>query len=140
MYGGGPQGGNMKEKSDDTHRAGGARATELRGVWNRAFCSERPGYQSCTSHTADREYSNDDMSDQLRRAGNDLPEFLPSDHRRDGSKSYGASEWHLQSQLHYSAACLQTAVLKGHLGTTHPSAWPAPLALMGSASRLQGGS
>jgi hypothetical protein len=53
------------------------------------------------------------MSGQLRHAGNDLPEFLPSDHRRDGSESSGASgQRRLQSQLHNPAACLQTALLK----------------------------
>jgi hypothetical protein len=53
------------------------------------------------------------MSGQLRHAGNELPEFLHSDHRGGGDKSCGVNEYRrLQSQLHDPAACLQTAVLK----------------------------
>jgi hypothetical protein len=53
------------------------------------------------------------MSDQLRHAGNELPEFLHSDHRGGGGKSCGVNEYRrLQSQLHDAAAGLQTAVLK----------------------------
>jgi hypothetical protein len=53
------------------------------------------------------------MSDQLRHAGNELPEFLPSDHRGGNGKSRGGGGFRrLQSQLHDAAACLQTAVLK----------------------------
>jgi hypothetical protein len=53
------------------------------------------------------------MSGQLRHAGNELPEFLPSDHRGGGDKSCGVNEYRrLQSQLHDATACLQTALLK----------------------------
>jgi hypothetical protein len=53
------------------------------------------------------------MSDQLRHAGNELPEFLHSNHRGGGDKSCGVNEYRrLQSQLHEPAAGLQTAVLK----------------------------
>jgi len=53
------------------------------------------------------------MSGQLRHAGNELPEFLHSNHRVGGDKSCRDNEHRrLQSQLHDPAACLQTAVLK----------------------------
>jgi hypothetical protein len=42
-----------------------------------------------------------------------LLEFLRSDEHRDGGKSWSGNEQrYLQSRLYYSAACLQTAVLK----------------------------
>jgi len=56
------------------------------------------------------------MSDQLRHAGNELPEFLPSDRCPNSGRS---SEYRrLQPQLLYSAACVQTAVLKRPLPLT----------------------
>jgi hypothetical protein len=47
----------------------------------------------------------------LRYAGHELPEFLRSDHFRRREPCNGAGDWILQSQLRYSAACLQ-AVLR----------------------------
>jgi hypothetical protein len=99
--------------SHDTHRARGAGVAQLHGGSNRSFCSGQSGHKSCAAHTADREYDNHHMSDQLRHAGNELPEFLHSDHRGGGDESCGVNEYRrLQSQLHEPAAGLQTAVLK----------------------------
>jgi hypothetical protein len=68
------------------------------------------------------------MSGQLRHAGNELPEFLHSDHRGGGDKSRGVNEYRrLQSQLHEPAAGLQTAVLKKrHRGTTRSKRAASP--------------
>jgi hypothetical protein len=104
---------HKKGKSHDTHRARGAGAAQLHGGCNRTFRAGQSGHKSCAPHTADREYDNHHMSDQLRHAGNELPEFLHSDHRGGGDKSCGVNEYRrLQSQLHEPAAGLQTAVLK----------------------------
>ena len=100
-------------KSHDTHRARGAGAHQLHGVCHGSFRAGRSGHEPCAAHTADREHDNHHMSGQLRHAGNELPEFLHSDHRGGGDKSCGVNEYRrLQSQLHDPAACLQTAVLK----------------------------
>jgi hypothetical protein len=99
-----------KGKSDDTTCASGPRATELRVIHNRAFRSGQSDCATCAPHDAICEYNEPHMSDQLRHAGNELPEFLPSDRCPNSGRS---SEYRrLQPQLLYSAACMQTAVLK----------------------------
>src|SRR5262245_8259949 len=106
----GPQ--HKKGTSHDTHCASGARATELHGVCNRTFRSVQSGHEPGAADAADREYDDHHVSGQLRHAGDELPEFLRSDHRGGDGKSCGVERFRrLQSQLHESAACLQTAVL-----------------------------
>jgi hypothetical protein len=65
----------------------------LRDVRNRSFRSGWAGHKSHTSHTAQREYSNQHLSDQLWRAGDDLPEYLCFDRRRadDNNNPGGAT-------------------------------------------------
>jgi hypothetical protein len=78
-----------------------------------SFRAGQSGHKSYPPHAADREYNDHHMSDQLRHAGNELPEYLHSKHRGGGDKSCGVNECRrLQSQLHDAAAGLQTAVLK----------------------------
>ena len=81
------QGGNIKGTSDETHCASGARAGDLGRVCNRAFRSGQSDRESCAHHTADDKYDDAHVSGQLRHAGNELPEFLHSDHRGGGGKS-----------------------------------------------------
>jgi hypothetical protein len=99
-----------KGKSDDTTCASGPRATELRVIHNRAFRSGQSDCATCAPQDAISEYHNSHMSDQLRHTGNELPEFLPSDRCPNSGRSREYRR--LQPQLLYSAACVQTAVLK----------------------------
>ena len=101
-----------KGKSDDTTCASGPRTTELRVIHNRAFRSGQSDCATCAPHDAICEYNDPHMSDQLRHAGNELPEFLPSD--RCPNSGGASGQRRLQSQLFDTAACLQTAVLNGH--------------------------
>jgi hypothetical protein len=106
----GPQ--HKKGTSHDTHWAGGARAAQLHGVCNRRFRPGRSDHESRAANTADREYDDHHVSGQLRHAGDELPEFLRSDHRGGDGKSCGVERFRrLQSQLHDAAARLQTALL-----------------------------
>src|SRR5262249_6444263 len=106
-------GGNIKGTSDETHCVRGARARELRRVCDRAFRAGQSDRDSCAPHTADDKYDDDHVSGQLRYAGDDLSEYLHSDHRRGADESCPVIEHRrLQSQLHQPAACLQTALLK----------------------------
>ena len=107
----GPQ--HKKGTSHDTHCARGAGASQLHGGRHGRFRAGRSGHEPCAADTADREYDDHHVSGQLRHASDELPEFLPSDHRGGGDKSCGVNEYRrLQSQLHDATACLQTAVLK----------------------------
>src|SRR5262249_43746424 len=73
----------------------------------------RPGHEPCAADTADREYDDHYVSGQLRHAGDELPEFLPSDHRGgDGKSRGGGGERRPQTQPHDPTTGLQTAVLK----------------------------
>jgi hypothetical protein len=84
---------------------GASVATELFAQANQDLAARAPRH-------ADFEHDDADVSDQLRHAGDELPEFLPSDRRPDSGRSSG--ERRLQSRLFHAAARLQTAVLRSH--------------------------
>jgi len=77
----------------------------------------RPGQSDRAARAPRRaEFEHDDphVPDQLRYAGDELPEFLPSERRRNPGRRGARKYRRLQSRLLHSAARLQTAVLKLH--------------------------
>src|SRR5262245_21535099 len=109
--------------SHETTWAADPRAAGLHISFDRAFRPGQPDLAARAPRDVEFEHDDSHVSDQLRHAGNELPEFLPSERRRNaGGRHRGDGEYRRrQSRLFHAAARLQTAVLSAHSGRLRPA-------------------